>query len=155
MNWKLFHCKSFHHSCFEIRREGFLWIQQRNWKNGNINLLKFIQTLPSMYFINNKHYRACTLEWCRCFTWIVFIELSFIVAFLLIRKTLMTHLGFKRGGWGGGGGGGGGWYPLTDYDWILCILLKWSFPGIKIHLVVKEPRNGNLHQSSITSDSCS
>ena len=52
-------------SGFEIRREGFLWIQLRNWNPGkdlhyNINLLYkhclafflLVETLSSMYFIN-------------------------------------------------------------------------------------------------------
>ena len=49
---------------------------------------------------------------CCCFSWIVFIELNFTVAFLLIRKTWDDQFGGKVGGRGisknGGGGGGGG-----------------------------------------------
>ena len=58
-----------------------------------------------MDFRVNLKMKKSTL--CYCFTWIVFIELNFIVAFLLIRKTwndgLASELG--RGGWGGGGEG--------------------------------------------------
>ena len=42
------------------------------------------QTLPSMYFRVNWKMEKPML--C-CFTWIVFIEVNFTVAFLLIRKT--------------------------------------------------------------------
>ena len=35
-----------------------------------------------------------------CFTWIVFIELNFTLAFLLIRKTWDDQLADKVGGWG-------------------------------------------------------
>ena len=37
---------------------------------------------------------------CCCFKWIVFIELNFIVAFLLIRKTLDDRFAGKMGGLG-------------------------------------------------------
>ena len=37
---------------------------------------------------------------CCNFTWIVFIELYFTVAFLLIRKTWEDHFAGKVGGWG-------------------------------------------------------
>ena len=37
---------------------------------------------------------------CCCFTWIVFIELNFIVAFLLIRKTVDDRFAGKVGGIG-------------------------------------------------------
>ena len=49
-----------------------------------------------------------------CFTWIVFIELNFIVAFLLIRKTWGDQFAIKVGGgmgefekWGWDLGNGG------------------------------------------------
>ena len=60
---------------------------------------------------------------CCCFTWIVFIEINFTVAFLLMRKTCDYQFAGKVGGWGilrNGGGilvtGGmilkwGYWYP--------------------------------------------
>ena len=37
---------------------------------------------------------------CSCFTWIVFIELNFTVAFLLIRKTWDGRFVGRVGGWG-------------------------------------------------------
>ena len=37
---------------------------------------------------------------CCCFGWIVFIELNFIVAFLLIRKTWNDQSAGNVGGWG-------------------------------------------------------
>ena len=37
---------------------------------------------------------------CCCFTWIVFIELNFTVAFLLIRKTWDGRFAGKVWGWG-------------------------------------------------------
>ena len=45
-----------------------------------------------MYSINIKHVFRVNLKMkkptlCCCFTWVVFIELNFAVAFLLIRKT--------------------------------------------------------------------
>ena len=50
-----------------------------------------------MYFINVNISQHVLLDWtwtwksqCRCFTWILFIELNFRVAFLLLRKLLMT-----------------------------------------------------------------
>ena len=51
-----------------------------------------------MYFININI--ACTLKptLCCCFTWIVFIELNFTVAFLLIRKTWDDRFAGKVGG---------------------------------------------------------
>ena len=76
-----------------------------------------------MYFRVNLKMKKPT--WC-CFTWIVFIELNFTVAFLLIRKTLDGGFAGKVGGWGilrnGGDPRNGGddfeigdWYPFTDY----------------------------------------
>ena len=41
-----------------------------------------------------------------CFTWIVFIEFNFTVAFLLIRETWEDRFSGKVGVGGGGGGGG-------------------------------------------------
>ena len=41
--------------------------------------------IPHMYFRVNLKMKKPTL--CCCFTWIVFIELNFTVAFMLIRKT--------------------------------------------------------------------
>ena len=77
---------------------------------------------------------------CCCFTWIVFIELNFTVAFLLIRKTLDDRFAGKVGGGeilrnGGipvmGGSmilkwGVGGWYSFMDYALTLSVLLKAS-----------------------------
>ena len=70
-----------------------------------------------MYFRVNLKMEKPML--CFCFTWIVFIELNFTVAFLLIRKTWddqftskVGDVGILRNGgrmilkWGGGGGGG-------------------------------------------------
>ena len=87
-----------------------------------------IKTLPSMYFRVNLKMKKSTL--CCCFTWIVFIELNFTVAFLLIKKTWNDRFAGEMGGGGilrNGGGilvmGGwfwnGGWYPFTDYEAIL------------------------------------
>ena len=61
-----------------------------------------------MYFRVNLKMKKPTL--CCCFTWIVFIELNFTVAFLLIRKTWDDRFAGKlRDGWfyemGGRGGG--------------------------------------------------
>ena len=42
-----------------------------------------------------------------CFTWIVFIEIHFTVAFLLIRKTWDDRFAGKVGGWGILRNGGG------------------------------------------------
>ena len=55
-----------------------------------------------MYFRVNLKMKKPTL--CCCFTWIVFIELNFTVAFLLIRKTLDDRFAGKVGGGGWGGG---------------------------------------------------
>ena len=73
-----------------------------------------------MYFRVNLKMKKPTLS-C-CFTWIVFIELNFTVAFLLIRKTWHDRFTGKVGECeilrnGGmilklGGGGGGGYTPL-------------------------------------------
>ena len=57
--------------------------------------------MPSMYFRVSLKMKKTTL--CDCFTWIVFVELNFTVAFLLIRKTWEDLLGmgdFKK--WEGG-----------------------------------------------------
>ena len=69
-----------------------------------------------MYFRVNLKMEKPML--CFCFTWIVFIELNFTVAFLLIRKTWddqftskVGDVGILRNGgrmilkWGGGRGG--------------------------------------------------
>ena len=57
-----------------------------------------IKTLPSMYFRVNLKMKKSTL--CCCFTWIVFIELNFTVAFLLIKKTWNDRFAGKVGGCG-------------------------------------------------------
>ena len=57
-----------------------------------------IQALPSMYFRVNLKMKKPTL--CCYFTWIVFIELYFTVAFLLIRKTWEDQFAGKVGGRG-------------------------------------------------------
>ena len=59
-----------------------------------------MQTLPNMYFRVNLNMRKPTP--CCCFTWIVFIELNFKVAFLLIRKTWTGRFAGKVGGEDGG-----------------------------------------------------
>ena len=51
-----------------------------------------------MYFRVNLRMKKPTL--CCCFTQIVFIELNFTVAFLLIRKTWDDRYAGKVGGWG-------------------------------------------------------
>ena len=51
-----------------------------------------------MYFRVNLKMKKPTL--CCCFTWIVFIELNFTVAFLLIRKTWDDGFAGEVGGWG-------------------------------------------------------
>ena len=77
-----------------------------------------------MYFRVNLKMKKPTF--CSCLIWIVLIELSFTIAFQLIRKTWDEWFVGKVGGEGGGmwdfkkGGGWfwneeGGWYPLTDY----------------------------------------
>ena len=61
-----------------------------------------------MYFVNiniTKHVLRVNLKMkkptlCCCFTWIVFIELNFTVAFLLIRKTWDGRFAGKVWGWG-------------------------------------------------------
>ena len=56
-----------------------------------------------MYFRVNLKWKS---QWkCCCFTWIVFTELNFTVAILLIRKTWGDQFSGKVGGVGGGGGG--------------------------------------------------
>ena len=55
----------------------------------------FINT--NIYFRVNLKMKKPTL--CCCFTWIVFIELNFTVAFLLIRKLGMMDLPVR---WGDG-----------------------------------------------------
>ena len=50
-----------------------------------------------MYFRMNLKTKMPTL--CFCFTWMVFIELTFAVAFLSIRKTLDGWFVGKVGGW--------------------------------------------------------
>ena len=73
-----------------------------------------------MYFRVNLKMKKATL--C-CFTWIVFIEIHFTVAFLLIRKTWDDRFAGKVGGWGilrNGGGmilkSGGSDTPLWTMD---------------------------------------
>ena len=51
--------------------------------------------IPSMYFGVYLNMKKPTL--CCCFTWIVFIELSFTVSFLLIRKTWDDRFAGKVG----------------------------------------------------------
>ena len=51
-----------------------------------------------MYFRVNLKMKKPTL--CCCFTWIVFIELNFTVAFLLIRKTWYDRFTGKVERWG-------------------------------------------------------
>ena len=74
---------------------------------------------------------------CCCFTWIVFIESNFAVAFLSIRKAWDDQFAGKMGGWGilknGGilimGGNfemGGGWYPFMDC-FIVCQIEGYLF----------------------------
>ena len=58
----------------------------------------FIYTLPSMNFKVNLKMKKPTL--CCCFTCMVFIELNFTVAFLLIWKTRDDWLAGKVGRWG-------------------------------------------------------
>ena len=56
-----------------------------------------------MYFRLNLKMKKPML--CCCFTWIVFIELNFTVAFLLIRKTWDDGFASEVGG---------GWWILTN-----------------------------------------
>ena len=84
-----------------------------------------------MYFgVNLKMEKP--MLWCS-FTWIVFIELNFIVAFLLIRKTWWGMGNFKK--WGDPSNGVedfemGGVIPLyglwqffkSRYSWDICFL---------------------------------
>ena len=53
---------------------------------------------PTMYFRVNLKMKKPTL-YC-CFTWIVFIELNFTVAFLLIEETCDDRCAVKVWGWG-------------------------------------------------------
>ena len=61
-----------------------------------------------MYIINiniTKHVLQSELEnekptLCCCFTWMLFIELNFTVAFMLIRKTWEDRFADKLAGWG-------------------------------------------------------
>ena len=53
--------------------------------------------IPSMHFRVNLEMKKPTL--CFCFTWIVFIELNFTVALLLIRKTWDDRFVGKVGRW--------------------------------------------------------
>ena len=61
-----------------------------------------------MYIINiniTKHVLQSELEnekptLCCCFTWMLFIELNFTVAFMLIRKTWEDRFAGKVAGWG-------------------------------------------------------
>ena len=69
-------------------------------------------------------YLGWTWKWksqcCCCFTWIVFIEINFTVAFLLMRKTCDYQFASKVGGWGILRNGGG----------ILVtggMILKWGY----------------------------
>ena len=52
--------------------------------------------IPCMYFRVNLKMKKPTL--CCCFTWILFIELNFTVAFLLIRKTQVERFAGTVGG---------------------------------------------------------
>ena len=52
--------------------------------------------IPSMYFGVNLKMKKPNL--CCCFTWIVFVEFNFTVAFLLIRKTWIDQFASKVGG---------------------------------------------------------
>ena len=70
-----------------------------------------------MYLRVNLKMKKPTL--CCCFTWIVFIELNFTVAFLLIRKTWDDRFTGKVGGWGILKNGGGD--PSNG-----GIILKWG-----------------------------
>ena len=63
-----------------------------------------------MYFRVNLKVKKPTLS-C-CFTWIVFIERNFTVAFLLIRKRWGDE-GFEELG--------DGWYPFTDYVYYILL----------------------------------
>ena len=66
-----------------------------------------------------------------CFTWLVFIELNFTVAFLLIRKTGDVGMLVRRGGWGilrNGGIPVISEYPLRT---ISFSNLTWKLPWTK------------------------
>ena len=93
-----------------------------------------------MYFIVNLKMEKPML--CCCFIWIVFIELNFTVAFLLIRKTWDDQFTGKVGGWGiwrngvgdpiDEGGGGNFWNggvdtPLrTMLRFRICMVSFWK-----------------------------
>ena len=66
-----------------------------------------------MQFRLNLKMKKPTL--CCCFTWIVFTELNFTVAFLLIRKSQDDGFAGEVGeqGNGGFGMGGGGWRGIV------------------------------------------
>ena len=73
--------------------------------------------LACMYFRVNLKMEKATF--CCCFTWILFIQLNFTVAFLLIRKT-WDNVGGGMGDFKKWGGIllMGSWYHVTDYKII-------------------------------------
>ena len=81
-----------------------------------------------MYFRVNLKMKKPTLS-C-CFTWIVFIELNFTVAFLLIRKTWDDQFAGKVGGWGilrnweGPGNGG------DDFEFMYTYIIVHIWPTV-------------------------
>ena len=95
-----------------------------------------IWTLSNMYFRVNLKMKIPTL--CCCFTWIVFIEFNFTVAFLLVKKAWDDRFASKVGDirfqeMGGDDFEMGVWYPFTDYELIRASsghFLTWYF---KLH----------------------
>ena len=63
-----------------------------------MDFINIIYLIPSIYFRVNLKMKKATL--CYCFTWILFIEVNFTIASLLIRKTWDDWFASKIGGWG-------------------------------------------------------
>ena len=74
-----------------------------------------------MYFRMNLKMEKPML--CCCFTWIVFIELNFTVAFMLIRKTWDDQFTGKVEGWG----------ILRNGGILVMGLGEWFWYGVRVH----------------------
>ena len=82
-----------------------------------MDFINIIYLIHSMHFRVNLKMKKPTLFY--CFKWIVFIELNFTIASLLIRKTWDDWFAGIMGKWRILINGGilvmGGWYPFTDH----------------------------------------
>ena len=63
-----------------------------------MDFINIIYLTPSIYFRVNLKMKKPTL--CYCFTWILFIEVNFTIASVLIRKTWNDWFDSKIRGWG-------------------------------------------------------